>query len=98
MPKRTTKFQNLIELLERQLAPVGATVFASKLLKDVRSGEDREVDIVIETKSGIHPVVIGIEVIEHKRPASTPWIEGIAKKHEDLAIDKTIAVSRSGFY
>ncbi len=98
MPKRTTNFQDLIELLERQLAPAGAKVFASKLLKDSRSGEEREVDIVIEVKSGIHPVAIGIEVIEQKRPASSTWIEGIAKKHEDLAIDKTIAVSRSGFY
>lgn len=66
MPKRTTNFQDLIELLERQLAPVGAKVIASKLLKDARSGEDREVDIVIETTSGIHPLTIGIEVIEHK--------------------------------
>ncbi len=98
MPKRSTNFQDLIELIERQLAPAGAKVVASKLLKDSRSGEDREVDIVIETKSGIHPVTIGIEVTEQKRPASSPWIEGISKKHEDLPINKSIAVSRSGFY
>lgn len=98
MPKRSTNFQDLIELLERQLAPAGAKVVASKLLKDSRTGEYREVDIVIETKSGIHPVTIGIEVIEHGRPASSPWIEGISKKHEDLPINKSIAVSRSGFY
>lgn len=98
MPKRSTNFQDLIELLERQLAPAGAKITASKLLKDARSGEDREVDIIIETMSGIHPVTIGIEVTEHGRPTSAPWIEGIAKKHEDLAIDKSIAVSRSGFY
>jgi len=98
MPKRSTNFQDLIELLERQLAPAGAKVTASRLLKDARSGEDREVDIVIETTSGIHPFTIGIEVTEQKRPASSTWIEGIAGKHEDLAIDKSIAVSRSGFY
>lgn len=98
MPKCSTNFQDLIELLERQLAPAGATITASKLLKDARSGQDREVDIVIETKSGIHPVTIGIEVVEHKRPTSAPWIEGMAKRHGDLAIDKSIAVSRSGFY
>lgn len=98
MPKRTTEFQDLIELIERQLAPIGAKVTASKFLKDSRSGENREVDIFIETTSGIHPFTIGIEVIEHQRPASTPWIESIAKKHEDLPINKTIAVSRSGFY
>lgn len=98
MPKRSTNFQELVELLERQLAPTGAFITASKLLADARSGEEREVDIVIETQSGIHPLVIGIEVIEHKRPISSPWVEGIAKKHEDLPIDKTLVVSRSGFY
>lgn len=98
MPKRSTNFQDLIELIERQLAPAGAKVVASKLLKDSRSCEDREVDIVIETKSGIHPLTIGIEVTEQKRPASSTWIEGISKKHEDLPLHKSIAVSRSGFY
>jgi hypothetical protein len=73
-------------------------VFESKLLRDAQTGEDREVDIVIETKAGIHPLRIGIEVIDHKRPASSPWIESIAQKHEDLPIDKSIVVSRSGFY
>lgn len=98
MPRRSNKFQDLIELLERQLAPIGAKVSASQLLKDARTGDDREVDIVIETTSGIHPLRIGIEVIDRKRPADGPWMEGIAKKHEDLPIDKSIAVSRSGFY
>lgn len=98
MPRRSNKFQDLIELLERQLAPIGAKISASQLLKDARTGEDREVDIVIETTSGIHPLRIGIEVIDRKRPADGPWVEGIAKKHEDLPIDKSIAVSRSGFY
>ncbi len=98
MPKRSNDFQDLIELLERQLAPRGATVHASHLLRDARNGEEREVDIVIETKSGIHPVRIGVEVIDRKRPASSPWIEAMRQKHEDLAIDKSIAVSRSGFY
>jgi hypothetical protein len=79
MPQRSNRFQRLIELLERQLAPVGANVFGSRLLRDYRSGEDREVDIIIETTSGIHPIRIGIEVIDHKRPASSTWIESIAK-------------------
>jgi len=98
MPKRTTEFQDLIELLERQLAPIGAKVSASMLLTDSHSGEEREVDIVIETTSGIHSFTIGIEVIDHSRPADATWVEGIAKKHESLPINKTILVSRSGFY
>jgi hypothetical protein len=98
MPQRSNEFQDFIALLEKQLAPSGSKVHSSAMLKDYRTGENREVDILIETKSGIHPIRIGIEVIDHKRPASTPWIESISKKHEDLLINKSIAVSRSGFY
>jgi hypothetical protein len=98
MPKRTNEFQDLIHLLEGQLVPAGAKIYASHLMKDAVSGVDREVDIVIEHKSGIHPIRIGIEVIAHKRRASSTWIEGISAKHRDLPIDKSIAVSKSGFY
>lgn len=98
MPKRSNNFQILVELLERQLAPTSANVIGSQLLQDARSGEKREVDIVIETSAGIHPILIGIEVIDRSRPASSPWVESIAAKHADLPINKTILVSRSGFY
>ena len=98
MPKRTNQFQDLIDLLERQIASKDASVEMSKLLIDTVTGEEREVDIVIEHNSGIHPVRIGIEVIARKRPVSTTWIEGISAKHRDLPIDKTIAVSKSGYY
>jgi len=98
MPRRSNAFQDLVALIEKQLSPFGANVYESKLLRDRRSGQDREVDIVIETIAGIHPIRIGIEVIDRSRPASTPWIESVAAKHEDLPIDKTIVVSRSGFY
>jgi hypothetical protein len=91
-------FQDLVELLERHLAPAGTRVFGSRLLKDLVTGEEREVDIVIETTVGPHPVRVGVEVIDHGRKASSPWIESIAKKHEHLEIDKTIVVSRSGFH
>jgi hypothetical protein len=98
MPKRSNKFQILIEMLERQLAQTDAKVTGSKLLLDARSGEEREVDIVIETFAGNHPIRIGIEVIDQGRRASSPWIESTFAKHADLPIDKTILVSRSGFY
>jgi len=98
MPKRSNLFQDLVQLLEAHLAPTDATVTGSKLLKDLRTGEQREVDIVIEASAGDHPVTIGVEVIDRKRKADTPWVEGIAKKHEDLPIHKTVLVSRSGYF
>jgi hypothetical protein len=98
MPKRTNALQQLIALLEAQLAPIGAKVTESALLRDQHTGEDREVDVLIEFNSGIHPIRIGIETIDHSRPASTPWVEQIAKKHEHLGIHRTVLVSRAGFY
>jgi hypothetical protein len=98
MPQRTNEFQQLVHLIESQLAPHDATVTESKEFIDHVTGEKREVDITIERKSGIHNVVIGIECIDHKRPADAPWIEKIAGKYADIDVDKTIVVSRSGFY
>jgi hypothetical protein len=98
MPPRTNDFQQLVHLIESQLSPHDATVTESKEFIDHVTGVKREVDITIERKSGIHNFVIGIECIDHKRPADAPWIEKIASKYEDIDVDKTIVVSRSGFY
>jgi hypothetical protein len=98
MPQRTNPFQQLVHLIEQLLAPRGATVTESKQFIDQVTGEKREVDIVIETKSGVHPFIIGIECRDRKRSADAPWIEEIASKHQDIGINKTIVVSRSGFY
>src|SRR5215208_4058954 len=98
MPQRTNPFQQLVHLIEQLLTSHGATVTESKEFIDQVTGEKREVDIVIETKSGVHPFIIGIECRDRKRPADAPWIEEIASKHQDIGINKTIVVSRSGFY
>lgn len=88
----------LITKIERALAPTEAKITQSALLRDHVTFEDREVDILIETVVGKHHVRIGIEVVDRSRPVSTPWVESIAQKHRDLPLDKSIIVSRSGFY
>jgi hypothetical protein len=99
MPKRTNRFQQLVHLIEHQLAAHEATVTESKEFTDQVTGQQREVDIVIERKVGAHPIVIGIECVDHNRPMDAPWIEKIYGKHRDLGgIHKTIVVSKSGFY
>jgi len=98
MPKRTNAFQRLVALIEAQLQPLGVEVTESKEFRDSITGKVREVDIAIETKVGVHPVAIGIECIDRKRPAPVTWIEQIHDRSQTLeGLHKTVAVSRSGF-
>lgn len=96
MSRRTNDFQTLIYLIERQLAPQGARVTESKLLRDSRGNEEREIDVAIETEVGGHPVIIGVECIDHRRSASVVWIDNLIGKYRNLPVHKVIAVSRSG--
>jgi hypothetical protein len=98
MPARTNKFQKLVFEIERQLAPLGAVVKESAMLPERLTGELREVDILISIDGGQHRVQIGIECQDRSRPATKQWVEAIAKKHEDLGINKTVLISSSGFY
>lgn len=98
MPRRTNDFQKLVYEIERQLAPLGAVVEESAMLPERVSGELREVDILVSLDEGQHRVRIGIECQDRSRPATKQWVEGVAKKHEELGINKTVLISSSGFY
>jgi hypothetical protein len=63
----------------------------------VRTGENREVDLVAEAAVGGYQIVISIEVTDRKRPADVTWVEGMAQKHEDLPTSKLVLWSTSGF-
>jgi len=97
MPKRTNAFQKLIALVNKQLAG-HANVMESALLTDTVTGEQREVDVLIETSIAGYDVKLGIECIDHKRKAGAPWVEGMVQKHENLPTNILILVSRSGFF
>lgn len=98
MPARTNQFQKLVYEIERQLAPLGAIVEESAMLPERVTGELREVDILVSLDEGHHRVRIGIECQDRSRPATKQWVEAIAKKHEELGINKTVLISSSGFY
>jgi hypothetical protein len=76
---------------------LGAVVTESKLVKDIRTGTEREVDIAIESTVARHSVMIAIECRDHGRPADIQWIDALVGKYRDLPVDKVVAVSRSGF-
>src|SRR5215203_3804833 len=95
MPRRSNEFQCLIHDIHHQLHD-SATVRESVLVPDRNNGPALEVDVLIEDKSGEYPFVIGVECIDHKRPADIGWVLQMSKKHENRT-DKLVLVSRSGF-
>lgn len=97
MPKRSNSFQRLVTILHERLDS-SWNVTESKMFQDSLTGEEREVDIVLESNLGSHKIVLSIECRDHKRKADTPWIESMAKKHESLPTSKLVLWSANGFY
>ena len=96
MPKRTNDFQQVIYMLQRQLADQ-ATVTESKLLQNKDTGAEAEVDVVIETVVNAMPLVIGVECTATKRPANIEWVQKIYGKHHSLPVHVTVLVSKNGY-
>jgi hypothetical protein len=96
MPRRTNQFQQLIHAIHLQLSK-GVKVTESKFLRNCVTGEEREVDIVIEAETSLYPIVIGIECCQSRRPATIEWVERMIEKHRDLTDNKLVLVSGSGF-
>ncbi|MCP3782250.1 hypothetical protein NLX85_02545 [Micromonospora sp. A3M-1-15] len=97
MPKRSTPFQAIVRLVRQHFAQPGATVTESKLLRDSVLGVQREVDIVIEGEFDGEPMVVSVEVIEHGRKATLPWVQEMLQKHRNLPTNRLLLVSKSGF-
>src|SRR4051794_7517687 len=95
MPKRTTEFQKLVLLMKRHVA-AGATVTESKMMKDLVSGKEREVDVVIEASISGHPIYVSIECTETHRAADIGWVERMKSKHDRLPTNALVLASKAG--
>jgi hypothetical protein len=93
--KADDRISNLVYLANRHPA-AGSTVTESKLLVD-SGGDEREVDVCIESNVGGIPLTICIECREGGRPATVEWVERMKGKHDDLPTDVLILYSSSGF-
>ena len=67
------------------------------MLENRRTGFKREVDVVVEAKVGEHELIVGLECVEHGRPADVSWVETMVGKHQHLPTDRLLLVSSSGF-
>lgn len=100
MPPRPHDLQQLIRLIERQLAvvtPPGVARVAEWLLFAGRDGTPREVDTVIESIAAPRPVRVALEYQDGARPAGLGWVEQLWGKYHDLAVDQVVAVAKRGF-
>jgi hypothetical protein len=97
MPQRTNEFQSLVHFLETQLAPTGATVRESALVRPLDGGGPVEIDVLIETNIGHHPIRVALESRDHSRPSTVEWINELIGRYAELPVDHVVAVSRNGF-
>lgn len=96
MPKRSTPFQTVVKLLHTVLKPAGYRVTESRMVTDADTGVQREIDVCLESDAGGIPVVVAIEVREHKRPQDVKWIEELWGRYSQSGY-RVVAVSKSGF-
>ena len=96
MPKRTNKFQKLIVLIQNSLTNTGKLT-ESMMLTDSTTGEEREVDIVVEGNFNGIDVILGIECTSRKNPLDIIYMDSMIEKHRFLPTNKLIIVSTKGF-
>jgi hypothetical protein len=97
VPARTNPFQQLVRLIQSQIASAQTTVTESRFLADKETRKPVEVDIVVETVVQGVPIRLGFECKNSKRRMSVEWVRSMFAKLDNLEIDKTVLVSSSGF-
>jgi hypothetical protein len=97
MPKRSNDFQKLIHFIERQVAPLGASVDESVELIDKVTGKPVEVDILVTIPTAVREIRTAIECRGRGRPETVEWIRELRGKFEHLDVDRVVAVARQGF-
>lgn len=100
MAKQSNDFQRLLFHLQEMLAPRGASVTESALVKVKGLGKLREIDILVETPSGPRSSKVAYEAKDHKRKLNVTQMESIVGKYRaegSIHVDKVCVVTRNGF-
>jgi len=95
MPWR--EFEVLVARIEEAALPQGAILKSPDRIRDLTTGQMREVDASIRYKIGTTDILITLECRRRSRTADDTWIEQLATKKTKIGADKTIAVSSKGF-
>jgi hypothetical protein len=97
MPKRSNEFQRIVKYIYSQVGPAGGRVTESALLREDGTGEQREVDVLIEHKIAGHDIKIAVECRDHTRDQDVGWIDSLIGKYSRLNVNKIVAVSSTPF-
>jgi Restriction endonuclease len=90
-------FERLVATIEEKAAPRNAIVTSPDSIRDLVTGNMREVDASIRFKAGTTDILVTIECRKRGRKADDTWIEQLATKQQKIGAAKTIAVSSTGF-
>jgi hypothetical protein len=100
MPKRTNHFQELFALVQHATGETGDKLTRSAMVKTVGSEDEREIDILVETKTGLYRIKMAVEIKDEGRPLDVETFDTYVGKYfgkQPVAVDKLVLVSRSGF-
>ena len=97
MPTTWRQFELLVARIEAALVPTGASVKSPDRIRDLVTGNLREVDASIRMDVGSTTLLITIECRRRRHVQDDTWIEQLATKRQKIGAAKTIAVSASGF-
>src|SRR5687768_5853833 len=98
MPKRTNEFQQLVDIIQRLYAPVGAIVTASKMIEAIPGEALREVDVFVEYQEEQTTRRIAVEARDLSRRLDVTQVECYIGKYNSpggIAVDKVIIVAKS---
>src|SRR5476649_237725 len=95
--KNWREFEKLVARIEEMAVPRGATVKSPDRLRDLTTGQLREVDASIRHRLGTVEILVTVECRQRARTADDTWIEQLATKRHKVGAAKTIAVSATGF-
>lgn len=91
------EFEKLVSRIESMAAPRGVVIKSPDRIRDLITGQLREVDASIRTRVGTAEVLITVECRQRSRSGDDTWIEQLATKRQKIGASKTIAVSARGF-
>ncbi len=91
------EFEKLVARIERAAAPRGAVVKSPDRIRDLITGQYREVDASIRTKTEKGDILVTVECRRRSRKADDAWIEQLISKREKIGATRTIAVSSTPF-